>query len=1355
MINQAEAPKPAGKSSASSAQRANMHVPLSFQLSEAQQGVWRRQRKFGTAGRNVARAFRLAGPLDMKALHWSLREVARGHNILRAAIALRDSQPFHSVSDSATLALGITALNGTRAAEHEVLAQAWLEGEADRPFELATGPLIRVSLLRLDDDDHWLIVAAHPILFADDLSMRVLLGELGRFYSQSVAGSSAPRAVQALQYSGFVEWQRDWLRSAEGRRSLGHWRGKFATLPPDLDLPADRPRPLDRAHRRGREPVRIASDVEQGLAAIAQAHGASLFVALLAAYQTLLRRYTRQDDIVVIVPSDRRPRQEMAEIIGHFTNLLPVRVNLPGDPDFPALLACVRDAVAEADVNQAPPFETLRETMLGEHQRGGDALARAAFSLRGSAAGELAMRDLLVTPIAVESDSSRLDLALLLRRGPDGLKGSLEYCADIFDPATAARMVRHFGTLLEGIVNTPGAKLSTLPVLSEQERRQQLVEWNQAAGHQQADSCLHELVEAQARRTPDAIAVLGDGQSLTYHELNQRANRIARLLRRNGVGPDVLVGACFERSVEMVVGILAVLKAGCAYVPVDPASPKEQIDMILDDAEVGMLLTHSRHVPVLPAGRTVIRADASLPEIAGDEEDLGRIASPATLASMIYTSGSTGKPKGVMIPHRGVCNTILSMQAAFQLTPADRVVQRCAFIWDPSTCEIFLALVAGARLVLAPPDPLVATAELGNLIRAQGITCVTVVPSLLQTLLDNEALEECTSLRHVFCGGEIMPPRLAETFFRKSGASLHNLYGPTEVSIWSTFWTCQPRFGRSAVPIGRPFSSHEVFILDSHRNPVPVGVIGELHIGGTGVARGYWRRPELNSAKFIPHPFDQRSDARLYRTGDLARHLPDGTIEFVGRDDFQVKIRGFRVELGEIEARLADCPGVRNAVVLVREDIPGDKRLVAYLTAQDNAELSVPELRLRLSRCLEDFMVPSAFVVLDAFPETASGKLDRKALPMPQYANADAPRHEAPIGAVETAIAAIWQTVLGLDRVGRHDHFFFDLGGHSLLAIRSVAMLRKRMGAELPLASLFQVPTVAGLAAFLAEQRATSLGGPTSSTGVAWSPLVEITKANGQPPLFCIHGAKGNVLIFSDLARQLGPQQPLFGFQARGIDGRLPAFDSVEDLVECYLAEIRRVQPSGPYFLLGYSIGGTIAFELARQLSAANERVAVVALVDTICPPAWAEVQRRPIRERLARGLVKGQALAVQMSRLTKWPRYRWARFLARRGRVVPFRLRENYVANSLEIIFAPHRPQFHDGKILLFRALPEETGLGLGPELGWKDFAEGVDVCYGQGSHDTIIRSPNVGVFAERLRHVLQAEGGLPAATAADPSPP
>ena len=1356
-LNQAEASEPAEiRSSIKSMQIADLRAPVCFPLSPEQRGIWRRQCKSGIASRNIARAFRLVGPLDTGALRWSLREIARGQHILRAAIVLREGQPTHLVDDSVTITPVITESNKARAIEHEVLVQAWLKDEIERPFELADAPLMRVSLLRIDKNDHCLVIVAHPILFADDLSISVLLGELGHFYTQLIAGNNAPRAVPVLQYSDFVEWQRDWLQSAEMRQSLDYWTKKLATLPAALDLPADRPRPLEHVHGRNCEHITIAHEVEQGLDAVAHAQETSLFVVLLSAYQALLRRYTRQDDIVVIVTSEQRVPQRMAKTIGHFANLLPLRVNLPGNPDFPVLVAFVRDAVAEADANQSLPFETLQETLCDEHRRDGDAFAQVAFTLRDATADELVMRNLVVTQIAADSGKSRFDLALLMRQGPDGLEASLEYRTDIFEPATATRMLRHFGNLLDGIVKAPDAKLSALPILSEQEIRQQLVEWNQAVEHRQEPRCLHELVEDQARRTPDAIAVVGDGQSLTYRELNRRANRIAWELRRNGGGPDVLVAACFERSVEMVVGVLGVLKAGCAYLPINPMSPREQIDMILDDAEVGVLLTHSRHMPVLPAGCTIICIDTCPPEVAGDEADLGRIASPTNLAYMIYTSGSTGKPKGVMIPHQGVCNTILAMQATFQLTPTDRVLQRCAFIWDPSICEIFLTLMAGARLVIAPPDPLVATAEFSSLIRRHGITCVMVVPSLLQTLLDNEALEDCTCLRHVFCGGETLPPQLVEAFFRKSNASLHNLYGPTEASIWSTYWTCQPEVARRVIPIGRPFSSHEVFILDSHSNPVPVGVIGELHIGGAGVARGYWRRPELNRDKFIPHPFNAKSNSRLYRTGDLARYLSDGTIEYVGREDFQIKIRGFRVELGEIEARLAACPGVRNALVLAREDTSGDKRLVAYLTAQDDAELSVPDIRLHLAKGLEEFMVPSAFLVLDSFPKTASGKLDRKALPMPQYFDTKMPPYEAPVGAIETAIAAIWQTVLGLDQVGRHDHFFFDLGGHSLLAVRSIAMLRKQMGTDLPLASLFQVPTVAGLAAFVADQRAV----PAERTKPlvlrgAWSPLVEITKANGRPPLFCIHGAKGNVLIFSDLARQLGPQQPLFGFQARGIDGRLPAFNSVEDLVECYRSEIRRVCPTGPYFLLGYSIGGTIAFELAKQLSEADEHVALVALVDTICPPALADVQKRPARKRLARGFAKGQALAIQMHRLSKWPRYYWARYLALRGRVVPFHLRENYVANSLEIIFTPLRPKPYGGKIVLFRALPEETGLGLSPELGWEDLAEGVDVCYGQGSHDTIIRLPNIGVFAERLRPLLQIEDGTVAEAAIRPSVP
>jgi amino acid adenylation domain-containing protein len=718
----------------------------------------------------------------------------------------------------------------------------------------------------------------------------------------------------------------------------------------------------------------------------------------------------------------------------------------------------------EAYVHQDLPFEKLVE-LQSSRDLSYNPLFQAMFVLQNTAS------ELTWKTLEVDSGTAKFDLLLSMMDSKSGLTGTLEYNTDLFNADTIARMLGHFQTLLESIAANPDWKISELPLLTPTECQTLLLEWNNTQVNYSTDVCIHQMFEQQVEKTPEAIALIFENQQLTYRELNSRANKIAHYLQQLGVQPEVLVGICIERSIEMVVGLLAIVKAGGAYLPLDPAYPKERLAFMLADAQVPLLLTQQHLAQELPLHQAqVVCLDADGQVIANESsENPVSGVKPENLAYVIYTSGSTGKPKGVMNTHLGLCNRLLWMQDTYQLTVADSVLQKTPFSFDVSIWEFFWPLFTGASLVLAKPAGHQDSAYLVQLIGKQQITTVHFVPSMLQAFLEESELERCQSLKHVICSGEALPFELQERFFQRLDADLQNLYGPTEAAIDVTFWHCQPGSERQLVPIGRPIANTQIYLLDRHLQPVPIGVPGELHIGGVGLARGYLNQPDLTNEKFIPNPFE--AGKHLYKTGDLARYRPDGNIEFLGRIDHQVKIRGFRIELGEIEAVLGQHPQVRETVVAARESLLSDRCLVAYVVPDSDTAPLAHELRDYLKERLPEYMVPSAFVVLDALPLTPNGKVDRRALPVPDTFRPElAATYQAPQSDVEKTITQIWQAVLNLDKVGIHDNFF-DLGGHSLLMLQVNNKLRTVLHRDVSVVALFQHPTIYSLAQYLSQQQ--------------------------------------------------------------------------------------------------------------------------------------------------------------------------------------------------------------------------------------------------------------------------------------------
>jgi amino acid adenylation domain-containing protein len=1007
-----------------------------FLLSFAQQRLWFiDQLEPGSPLYNIPLALRVEGPLDSGVLALTLGEIERRHEALRTVFAVREGQPVQIIRPAAPAAIPLADLSGLPESRREPQALALVGEEARRPFDLERGPLLRKVLLRLADEDHIAALTLHHIV-GDGWSIGILVREVTALYAAFAAGRPSPLPELPLQYRDFAVWQGSWLHGDVLESEIFYWRTQLAGLPPLLELPTDRPRPAVQSYRGAAQPVRLPAGLVRQTEALGRRNGATLFMVLLAALQALLARTSGQDDLAVGSPIAGRNQVETEGLIGFFVNTLVLRGELAGAPSFRDLLGRVRAAALAAYMHQDLPFEKLVEELAPERSLAHSPLFQVMLALQNAPAETLEIRGLRLRPANAAATTVKFDLTLDVTEHGGALLGTAEYATSLFDATTVQRLLAGFERLLAGAVADPDRCAADLPLLSAEELHQVRSEWNPAPPAPAAS--LVEMFESWVDRTPDAIALLAPGEALSYAGLDQRANRLAHRLRAHGVTIDSRVGLCAERSPEMIIAVLGILKAGAAYVPLDPTYPRERLAYLIEDAHVPVLLTRE---DILNAGESDSGPAAA--------ERLPGVAAPESLAYVIYTSGSTGRPKGVMVHHRGLSHLAAAQQRLFAVRPGSHVLQFASLSFDASASEIAMALGAGATLVLGPPERRLSTEELTALL--QGSTVVTLPPTVLATL----APDQLPGLETLAVAGEACPVELARLW--TPGRRFLNAYGPTEATVCATM---RLHDGGERLPIGRPIDGTESWILDARANPVPFGAVGELCVGGTGVARGYLHRPELTAASFVPHPFATLSGERLYRTGDLARYLPDGEVELLGRLDHQVKIRGFRIEPGEVEADLAALPGVREAAVVARED-----RLVAYVSG----DVATGELRRLLGERLPGYMVPSAFVVLAALPLTPNGKVDRNTLPSPEQQSAGE-SYRAPRTPIEEIVAGIWAELLGVERVGL-DGQFFELGGHSLLAARVTSRLRSAFGIEMPLRDLFAAPRLADFVARVEAMR--------------------------------------------------------------------------------------------------------------------------------------------------------------------------------------------------------------------------------------------------------------------------------------------
>ncbi|MGS0741011.1 amino acid adenylation domain-containing protein, partial [Glaciimonas sp. GG7] len=1166
-------------------------------LSFAQQRLWFLEQMGGVGqAYHIPVGLQLNGHLDRVALRQTLERLVFRHEALRTHFTEKDGHTVQHVTAADVSHFQLLEHDLRHHPERDIERERIVAEEAVTPFDLVHGRLIRARLLQESATQHTLLITLHHIV-SDGWSMGVLFNEMSALYNAYRQGQHDPLPALSVQYPDYAAWQRRWMCGAVLEQQTAYWRDALADAPSLLEVPTDHPRPSQQDYAGASIETTLDAALTHKLKVLSQRHGTTLHMTLLSSWAMLLGRLAGQDDVVIGTPTANRTQQEVEGLIGLFVNTLALRIRLPEQATVAMLLAQVKQQSLAAQQHQDIPFEQVVEHTQPVRSMAHSPLFQVMFAWENVAQGQLSLEGLTLTPVPLAQVTAKFDLTLTLGESEDVISGTLEYATALFERRTIERYLGYWQCLLAAMVEDDAQQIACLPILSAAERHQLVTSWNATQViYPERAYLLHQLVEEQAMKTPHAVAVVSGAEQLNYAELNHQANQLAHYLRESGVVPDDRVVICVDRGLAMVVGVLAILKSGAGYVPLDPAYPAERLVHMLRDSAPRVVLsgvimqagiaggweqaraTIAPDVPVLDLHAPSWRAYPS------ENPDSSHLTS-SDLAYVIYTSGSTGMPKGVLNEHRGIVNRMLSVQQSYGMDQHDVALQKTSFSFDDAVSEIFWPLMAGAKLVMARQDGHKDLRYLSELIRSAGVTTLHFVPSMLQVFIGHDDVASCTSLTRVMSGGEALPASLVHSFHAQlPHARLHNLYGPSEAAVDVTAWTCVAGATGTTIPIGKPIANTRIYILDAQGEPTPVGVAGELHIGGVQVARGYLNQRELTEKRFVPDPFSSQSDARLYKTGDLARWQSDGNLVYLGRNDFQVKIRGFRIELGEIETQLVAHPGVCEAVVMAREDIPGDQRLVAYIVV--NTEIDATTLRTHLSVNLPDYMVPAAYVTLAALPLTANGKLDRKSLPAPDGAAYALSGYVAPESETEITLAAIWSELLQTERIGRHDNFF-ALGGHSLSTLQVVNLL-KQQHMLISASDVFMYPTVATLAERIAQ------------AGLQEEDRLPILIRVGgtKQPLFLMHEGAGLLLYAHALAACIDTDIPIYGLPPVPFS-QTQQFTTMHSMAQRMVGLIRRVQTKGPYRLAGWSFGGVLAYEVAQQLIGDGEQVEFLGLFDT------------------------------------------------------------------------------------------------------------------------------------------------------------
>ena len=1318
----------------------DQELPVSF----AQQRLWViHQLDPRSAAYNLSFPRRLNGHLNLAALQRTLDEIVRRHEVLRTTFTTVEGRLVQIIAPPAPFPMTMVDLRELPEAERPFETERLTTEEDRRLFDLSRGPLLRVKFLRLRDDDHLALVTMHHIV-GDEWSINIFFQELAILYESFCKGAESPLGDLPIQYADFAYWQRQWLQGEVLDTQLSYWKQQLLGAPPVLELPTDFTRPSIQTFRGATLSISLAQRLSEGLRELSRRSGTTLFMTMAAAFNALLYRYTGQREIVVGTPIANRNRLEVEGLIGFFINTVVLRTSISDDPSFEELLARVREQALGAYVHQELPFEKLVEEMQPERTLSYTPLFQAMFVLRHDSSPELELGGLESTPLNMEVGTAKFDLTMAVINSPQCIGVSLEYNTDLFEAHTIEQMLFHFELLIEAIIADPSQRISGLEMLSSQERDQLVLGWNNTQAEYPRNKCVHELFEQQAAQTPEGIALTFGAQKISYKDLNRRANQLANYLREMGVGPEVLVGVCLERSVDMVTALFGVLKAGGAYVPLDPTHPKERLGFILDETEAQVVLTHD-HLADEFDGRQIktVCLDRDYFSILEQREDnpVSGVDS-ANLAYVIYTSGSTGAPKGVQISHGSVANFLASMSKTPGLALPDSLISVTTMLFDIFGLELYLPLVNGAQVELLSREVIADGESLRRHIESSTATVMQATPATWRMLL--AAGWEGSDRLKVLCGGEALPRDLADELAQRC-FQLWNMYGPTETTIWSS--ADRVEGGERVITAGKPIANTQIYVLDEHLQPVPAKVRGEVYIGGDGLARGYLKASDLTAQRFIPDPFSSEG-ARLYRTGDVGRFLKDGRLEIIGRADNQIKVRGYRIEPAEIESVLVGYEGVREAVVVTSADKSGENRLVAYLIADDDTNLGTKALRAYLREKLPEYMMPSVYMKLDQLPLSANGKLDRKSLPAPKQLRSEFEADwVAPRTPTEETVARIWADLLALEQVSVNDNFF-DLGGHSLLATLAMSQIQEAFQAEIEVRELFEFPTVAGLSEAIDKaltareehQEIAAAGGRLS--------LVSIQPEGINPPFFCVHPVGGSVFCYAQLSKHLGLEQPFYGLQARGLEGELEPIEDIETMAAHYILELRGLQPEGPYYLGGWSMGGVVAFEMAQQLLAAGQETAFLALMDARVSGSTGEGIDASDSELLVffaldlgfpfedvgslRSLLVDVAPDEQLDHVLQLAQAN--NLIAQDAELSTFhRLFKVFRADQRAL--EAYSPRPYSGDLSIFRAADHQFDTSPDPNLGWKGLALGdINITTVPGNHFTMFREPHVKVLAQEF---------------------
>jgi amino acid adenylation domain-containing protein len=1329
------------------------HLPLSF----AQARLWfLAQLEADSSAYNLPTAFRLTGSLNVTALEQSLSEIVRRHSILRTTFLSVDGQPKQVISSDIALKLPVIDLRQVPSDQPEAEAQRLANEEAQQPFDRATSPLFRFKLLRLSGLEYVLLLTIHHIVY-DGWSYDIFFRELTALYNAFSSGKPSPLMELSIQYADFAVWQRDWLSGEVLESQLNYWKKKLSGDLPVLELPTDYPRPPIQTHRGAQESLELPPDLSERLKTLCQQKRTTLFMVLLAAFQILLSRHSGQEDMIVGTPIAGRNRLEIEGLLGLFVNTLVLRTDLSGNPSFRELLERVREVALGAYAHQDLPFEKLVEELHPERDLSRTPLFQVWFNMVNLADEHLYLSGLTVEPFQILETPSKFDLTLYVREQDSGIRLDLVYNAELFAPERMVEMLVQFNHLLMQIVAHPEERIAQFSLVTP------TAESLLPNPSQLLDGTEEEPISAyfsrQAQRVPEKLAVVDTQVAWTYKELDTRSNQLANYLLEHGIKGQDVIAIYGHRSALLVWAILGVLKAGAAFVILDPAYPASRLINCLHLAQPqGWLQLESASSPpteleefltTASSGCFLQLSQASVltgyssnhPEVAVDPDNLAYVA---------FTSGSTGMPKGIKGTHRPLSHFLKWHCQTFDLNQSDRFSLLSGLSHDPLLRDIFTPLSLGATLCIPKQQDIEIPGQLAEWMRQQEVSIAHLTPAMGQLLTETlSATSKIPSLRYVFFGGDVLTKHdVAKVRQLAPGVTCVNFYGATETPQAMGYFVVQnpndrveegePASLKESIPLGRGVADVQLLVLNTSQQLAGVGEVGEIYVRTPYLAQGYISDETLTQERFIINPFTKITGDKLYVTGDLGRYLPDGNIEFLGRTDHLVKIRGFRIELGEIEANLGQHPMVQQCAIVVREDVVGDKRLVAYVVPNQVQALTTSELRRFLKQKLPDYMVPSAFVMLDALPLTPNGKVDRRALPVPDQSGQEpeetfvAPRDE-----LELQLTKIWEKVLGKKPIGIRDNFF-ELGGHSLLAVRLFAQIEKTFGKDLPLATLFQAPTVEQIANIFRQKE----------WSAPWSSLVAIQPEGSKPPLFAVHSGGGNVLNYRNLARYLGSDQPFYALQAQGLDGKQAPHTLIKDIAAHYVKAICSLQPEGPYFLGGHCFGGIVAFEMAQQLHAQGQPVALLAFFDTGGPNF-----RSTFSRRFSLLLMNLLQLEFKEKLSYIWQRVDWN---LKTNRKIPEPIRNTYlylrgvhrspvasyiqeVLDALNHARRNYVPQAYLGQVTLFLGKLSGLSASHDPHVGWGEVAlGGVEVHEVPGHHINMLEEPHIQVLAEKLKACL-----------------